>query len=316
MHFHSTASDGRNPQEAILERIGNQEGLFVLTDHDVIGKDFAQALRDAGKQTFEGVEISAKNYELDKSLHLTCYAHSFSAEAMDLVAGIRVGRQEKIQAQLLKLQEHGFEVSIEDFFRFFKEKWVDADNLNTYHVSVYIIKNPKNRALIQSIRASEKVPEGEPDSISPKESERISFLKDFLRDSWPLAHIGTQKVRSYEPSVQACAELTQKHQWILSIAHPIFTFARNGVEGFKKKFPNYYEQWVNAIEINVRSTQKWIDATLELQKQFGVLITFGSDCHDIDRADAKHGLLWEINPLLDADFVEREVSKIQKKLTS
>jgi len=51
--------------------------MCAITNHDVVDRDLKILLKDTGIIVPEAVEISAQNYDNNRSLHLTSYANSF-----------------------------------------------------------------------------------------------------------------------------------------------------------------------------------------------------------------------------------------------
>jgi hypothetical protein len=63
---------------------------LTLTDHDFISPDdFKDSLRVNGIETCDSVEISARNYDVNKSLHLVSYAAIFSESLHDILENTR-----------------------------------------------------------------------------------------------------------------------------------------------------------------------------------------------------------------------------------
>ena len=106
MHCHSTRSDGRNtPDEVLAEARRLNLDFLALTDHDVIAsQDFQRKLRDSGIKTCDSVEISARNFDTGKSLHVVSYAKNFTASLRDVLDNTLHQKKEKNKGQIEKLR--------------------------------------------------------------------------------------------------------------------------------------------------------------------------------------------------------------------
>ena len=122
---------------------------------------------------------------------------------------------------------------------------------------------------------------------------------------------------SYKPELWDISEMTQWN-WVLSIAHPNYTFSHDHIQGFRQLYKDVYKPqlWIQAIEINTKASKNWVRAILEMKQEYGneLQITFGSDCHRLWKPDDKHGDLWFENDFLSKWVIEREFWDFREKL--
>jgi len=122
---------------------------------------------------------------------------------------------------------------------------------------------------------------------------------------------------NYKPELSDISEMIQG-QGVLSIAHPNFTFSRDGIQGFRDLYRDVYrpQLWISSIEINTKASANWVKAILEMKEEYWneLQLTFGSDCHRLWKPDDKHGDLWFENQFLDGEIVKREFRDFREKL--
>lgn len=304
MHCHSTRSDGKNaPQEVILEAQRKNLDFLALTDHDIISSSgFQSDLRRSWIETCDSVEVSARNYELWKSLHLVSYAKTFSSSLHDILDSTRTGKVKMYHGQIKKLVMKGFVWSIQGFENYMQEKhqrWLRS--ANKWFLAHYLFKNSDNK---------EKMKEALWDLLWESKDVVWLFYSECLKREWRLYEIYWYESEEYEPSVeQTVQEIVQKSQGIVSLAHPNVTFSPNkgGINEFLKTIKNYVDQWVNAIEINTQANSEWVQAILYTQQKYNLLLTFGSDCHLIgyDGSDEKHASIGDQNPHVPWELRDR-----------
>ena len=286
MHFHSTISDWKNTPGEIIKKAKNiWLWMITLTDHDMISDDkFIDDANEAWIITNKSVEISSRNYESGKSLHLTCYAKSFSLRTYDILNNTKLWKIEMIKAQILKLKEKWFDIDYDIFCEYVKIKWKDLESVNKFNVSEYLFLNPKNKLLALNIYW--------------KEISEVDFFLIFMKEWWEYHWEYWIKVSDYEPSIEIAWQLATSNNAILSIAHPNFSFSKVWISWFHKVIPEYVDKWINAIEINSKASKKWIEAIYQIKKRYNLLLTAWSDNHQIWFTDDKHSDFWELNPLL------------------
>ena len=136
MHFHSTCSDGANTHEEILKQ-AQQKGLefIALTDHDHISGIFQEKAQEMWIKSTQSVEISARNYQHGKSLHLTCYAKEFSQDVSDILDWIRQSKKDNLAIQLQSLQKSGFDIDLASLQSFADSMKRPIEGINKFDIA-------------------------------------------------------------------------------------------------------------------------------------------------------------------------------------
>lgn len=248
--------------------------FVAVTDHDIVNREATILLERAGIASCEAVEISARDYDREHSLHLTFYARQISARTDEILQGIRDGRTAKIRAQCELLSGNGFHISLADLIVFAHSHRMSTDSISNGHIATFLIQNPENLRIAAKIIGREII-------------GRADFIQTFLKEFSPFREIGYIKVPDYEPSVELVSELARENHAIVSVAHPNFTFEKYGeIAEFASRMTTYAELGINAIEINPFANQVWMDAILRTADRVGMILTFGSDSHG--EADERH----------------------------
>lgn len=315
MHCHSTRSDGKNtPQEVIVEAQRKNLEFLALTDHDVISSpDFQGYLLDVWIRTCDSVEISAHNPDFWKSLHLVSYAHIFNESLNQILGQSRSGKFERNKGQIEKLvKQFWFDGTYIEFCDYMEEKRKRKVNTaNGFDISCYLMSFPWNKILWEKILAN----------IEKKDGKTIqeSFFYECMKRWGQLFKTYGFEVPEYEPTVeQTVQEVVQKSQGIVSLAHPNVTFASNkwGIREFLRTVENYVEQGVNAVEINTQANPDWVQAIMYVQQKYNLILTFGSDCHEIGYSgkDGKHASIGEQNPHVSPEIREKNFRIFQERV--
>jgi hypothetical protein len=199
-----------------------------------------------------------------------------------------MGRVEKMKAQCEKLRSRGFEVTYAAFLDRFRESGFDLSNLTNFHLAEYLVEKPKTPSLTRQIMGAEVT--------NPHD-----FIKLFLKRDSPFP-VGSVEMGEYEPTSEASARLVvARSKGVLSIAHPNFTFEKEGVERFEKEIARQIiESGVNGIELNPHAGKDWTATVLRVRERFGLVLTFGSDCHFSENKtdDGRHSLIGDSHPLI------------------
>jgi hypothetical protein len=302
MHFHSTCSDGKNTHEEILEQ-AKQKGLefIALTDHDNISGDFQKKAEDFWIKSTQSLEISARNYEHEKSLHLTCYAKSFADDIYEILDGIKDARKNNLEKQVDVLQSNWFNISLWDLENISQSMQRSIEALNKFDLAKIIYEDPQNRN--RWIELNNWV-----------DIWLVEFYLQYFKRNWEKFETFWVLVPEYEPSLEVCKIIQETNNAILSIAHPNFTFQED-IWGFID-YIEYYIQtaWINALEINSKASVEWINVVKKTAEKYGLFITFWSDNHGIWNTDNKHSDFWELNPNLTLEFIEKEFEKYRNIL--
>lgn len=302
MHFHSTCSDGKNTHEEILEQ-AKKKGLefIALTDHDNISGDFQQKAEDSGIQSTQSLEISARNYKDEKSLHLTCYAKSFNNDIYDILEGVKDARKNNLEIQIEKLESHWFYINIWDIEAIAQSLQRPVEALNKFDIARILYENPENKKIWIDVN-------------NWVDLWLIEFYLQYFKRDWEKFETFWVLVAEYEPSLEVCNTIQQTNSALLSIAHPNFTF-KEGIEEFINNIEYYIQAaWVNALEINSKASIEWIETIKTVAEKYGLFITFWSDNHGIWHFDNKHTDFWELNPNLTPEFIKNEFEKYKEIL--
>ena len=229
---------------------------------------------------------------------MTYYRETIPAALEHLLQESARGQQEKIAAQIDKLQTHGFDISQEKFFNYRESQypWKNKAGYNALHLAQYIFLSSENKNLVQK--------------IFWKEVSHIAFLQECLLSSGKYAHIGTQQVGEYEPTLEKVANAIQGG--VLAIPHPNHTFRtrenfQEAAELLIKKYP------ISAIEINARADQQRVETIVEFCKKHSLIITFGSDFHK-DPGDETHGTFGETNPFVPPEILTEHYENFLKRI--
>lgn len=298
LHFHSKLSDGRKTNEEIIQEIKEKWLLFAAcTDHDYINSDFTKIALANWIGSVEWVEISWVDDAIGKHLHLTCYSRQFKWRIIDILDASRSMKQEKIKLQIDLLVSNWFTINFQEFYNYFEAKGIKMDNLNSWHIATYIFKFPENLALIATMTW---------DKITT-----WSFIRRFLKREWDFWFIWSITLPEYEPNIAQLWELARENTAILSVAHPNFKLTINQ---FKTRIESYLNDWVNAIEINSKARPERVKLILEYKQKYNFLLTFWSDCHFKTFKEDVHWFLWEINPLVDNELLQKSFNEFRQKL--
>ena len=175
--------------------------------------------------------------------------------------------------------------------------------MNKYDVASYIVSKPENKIILTS--------------IIWEDPTILKFYHQCMKRAGPLYWEYGIEIDEYEPEISDVAGIATTDKWILSIAHPNFTFSREKMKWFRELYEDIYRPFgIQAVEINGKATKKWVDAILDMKLQYGdeLQLTFGSDCHNIGRPDDKHEDLGVQNQYVPADVMQREMNQFRERL--
>ena len=123
------------------------------------------------------------------------------------------------------------------------------------------------------------------------------------------------------------ADIAQKEDLVLSIAHPNFSFTKKLHKEHRAKetservrlfaseiVPLVSEAGIRNYEINALAGPLWVNTIRETVAKTGGYITFGSDNHGLEHADSKHGVLGIQNPLLTEEITTPIINQIRKMI--
>lgn len=305
MHCHTTRSDGTSTPEEVIQTAQDRElEMLFITDHDRASTDIVSMIQEAWIQTVPSVEISTRNTLQDnRSIHATYYTNNISSEIDRIIAHTRQQKQNLILTQLQHLESKWFIVDVDEFYAFNTHWGRSIDGLNKYDISNYITSKSENFTLLYDI-------------IWPNIDMR-SFHHKCMKRTSPLYKEYWVEVAEYEPEISDVADMT-KDQWVLSIAHPNFTFSREKMQWFRKLYEEVYRPFgISALEINGKASRKWVETILDMKTEYGddLQLTFGSDCHNIGKPDDKHEDLGVQNPYVEPEIITREMNLFKERLS-
>ena len=276
--------------------------MCAITEHDVVNRKLKELLSNTQIIVPEAVEISAKNYTRDKSLHILYYAKEISNKVDSLLKDTLFKKRQMLNLQLQKLQDLGFSIEFDEVLEFIKNKWFWEDSFNKWTISMFLFnwihKNFNLKILKQ------------------KYWEKINvefFYDNCMKEWWKFYDDYKVDMDNYEPKLKEIWELAKQDNAILSIAHPNFTF-KKWIEEFQEELPYYLEKWVNAIELNAKISKDWVQAIMELKEKYNLILTFGSDCHRIWLDDDKHATFWTVSSFITQEILKENLGKFKEKI--
>jgi len=222
MHCHSTRSDGKNTPEQVLKEAQRMNLDFLtLTDHDVISqREFQWDLRAIWVSTCESVEISARNYDIEKSLHLVSYARIFHDSLQEVLSHTDSAKKRLRRLQFQKLTiDMRLSGDEEDFTIFMIEKlWRDVLTSNKYDMARYFWSHDENKDIMRKILWK----------YAQSEDIVTHFFEECLKRWGRLFEQYGVEIEEYEPSVEQTVEQVVLKAWgIVSLAHPNVTFSKS-----------------------------------------------------------------------------------------
>lgn len=300
MHFHTTLSDWKKSNEDILKMINPKEIDFLaVTEHDIVNVNMQKSLENMWIATAYSTEISACDYIDSKSMHILHYSREINNRLNPNLESIRNARKEKIQIQVQKLIENGFNINYDEIISYYKSKWVNVENLVAYHIAHYIYR--KKISLDNIAKISGK-----------KDMTADAFYKSFMKRWGQFADIWHIDVGDYEFNIEDFNKIRVPNS-IVSLAHPNVTF-KNDIEEFSSKIEKLVNLWINAIEVNPMATKKYLDVITYFGHKYDLILTFWSDCHFSSTFDWKHWQLFHLNQELSKKQIEDNMYRIKDKL--
>lgn len=121
LHLHTRYSDGYNTVEEIVQ-MAVKAGLthIAMTDHDnLIGYEEKKSrCAEYGIKTIKSVEISAKDFELGKVVHVLGYNIKEDAPIQKICDPIKAARNDKAYRQVKTLNQLGYQIDFDELYRF------------------------------------------------------------------------------------------------------------------------------------------------------------------------------------------------------
>jgi predicted metal-dependent phosphoesterase TrpH len=254
LHTHSTASDGTfEPSELVI--LAKNTGLkaLALTDHDT-----TEGLKSAYKTALEvglpfvcGVEISVK-FSGPGHFHLLGYFLKPEVpELKDTLERLQKARDERNKKMVEKLQALGISISMEEL------REVAKGEIGRPHIANLLVK----KGVVKSFEEA---------------------FEKYLKKGAP----------AYVPkallSPQEAIELVLKAKGIPVLAHPV-TLKLNYLElkNYLKELKDFGLMGIEAYY--TEHSPEFTKVLLEYAKEFGFLVTGGSDFHGANKPDIKLG---------------------------
>ncbi len=296
MHCHTVWSDGKNTASELIVHAKKiwLEALFI-TDHDRVSLDHVWKIREAWLTTVPSVEITTVDPDRlgakGKEVHMTYYAQKYND---DILWVLETKRSEK-------------KAFISEYVAYIRSQWFDIDDgdyYGTYYIAAALASRASNRHRLLSL------------GIQWNESEiRRELYKRLISKNgeYYKAFTAERGGDFFIPRLSDIAEMTREEQWILSFAHPNFTYQRPGRTQFLEWYRDFYQPqlWISAIEINSLAPESWADAILDLDN---TQLTFWSDCHQVGVPDEKHANLGTKNQFITEERVQREFWEFRNTL--
>lgn len=325
LHKHSIVSDGLKSPDDILSLYQKIDPMWKwywsITDHNKLPtEEFVTKARNRGVRYIIWTEISAYSESIEQSLHVTCYAPKIIPELAKCLMWILSGQKWRILSQLDHLRKMGFMIENEKFFEFIKSKWMTLESISNWHIAEYIWNNERDR------KHAEDLTNGNIPAIAWEE-QKILFMRECLWRNWDFKEIGYVEVPSYEPNLSELVRMAKKEDLLLSVAHPNFSFSKKLRNKFwansEEQTIHYFESYIVPslasegmvnYEINSLASKAWTNVLLATRERLQGYITYGSDNHWLPVSDKKHGIVWEINPLIQSDDVRHTQSLLASYL--
>jgi len=254
LHTHSTASDGTfEPSELVI--LAKNTGLkaLALTDHDTTEglKSAYETALEIGLPFVCGVEISVK-FSGPGHFHLLGYFLKPEVpELKDTLERLQKARDERNKKMVEKLQALGISISMEEL------REVAKGEIGRPHIANLLVK----KGVVKSFEEA---------------------FEKYLKKGAP----------AYVPkallSPQEAIELVLKAKGIPVLAHPV-TLKLNYLE-LKNYLKELKDFGLMGIEVYyTEHSPEFTKVLLEYAKEFGFLVTGGSDFHGANKPDIKLG---------------------------
>lgn len=292
MHVHTIESDWLPTKEEVANHVWkkscNSEKIIIFANHDKETEKSSE-FNQFWIKTCDWTEISARNYKLNKSSHLTYYTRVISDEIKSILKYTREQKVLMIKNQIEHLNRLWFQLDYKIFCNYACSNWKSVDSINKFDIVNFIFATPINKSHLFKINWLE---------IKDK-----YFYERYLRSWWDKYDTYWIEIEDYEPSIEVLGNLREKNEAILSIAHPNHTFRNEWIEEFSRLLKYYVDNWVNAIEINTRASKEWVQEILRLCKKYWLYVTFWSDNHNLYNPSDMQWYIWELNQYLEEKLV-------------
>ena len=254
LHLHTTCSDGSlRPTEVLA--LAQKAGVTALaiTDHDIV--DGLPEAIDAGTrlgiEVLPGVEISS--FDGKSELHILGYCLNWRDEALlKRLASLRASRHRRNPFIIERLQALGLELTYDEV-----RALAGTESVGRPHIARLLME--KGYVTSAKDAFDRYLAEGRPGYVArelPTPAEAIAWIRDA--------------------------------QGVAVLAHPTWVKESNdGLPAFVRTLKN---DGLGGIEVHYSThTRQQTARFLELAKQFGLLITGGSDFHGLTKPDIEVG---------------------------
>jgi hypothetical protein len=317
LHCHSTNSDGVKTPAVRISQIQlldpNNLYPWALTDHDWYSQNFVEPARELGIKAIWATEISAHSRELDCSFHVICYSPTLSMLIKNHIDAVLIWKTAKVWEQIIKLQWNRFDINELDFFTWIKLNWFREISVSNAHLAQYLFSKSRKQS---SVRILDDLTWGKVRTIDV-------FIRECLQDGGLYPNIWNVLVPQYEPELSDLIQIAKKDDIVLSLAHPNFSFNKLYKKAEINSDPMACTQYFHDIilpillgmdmknfEINAKAKPEQVQYLIDLVKRTGGMNTFGSDNHGSDKANNKHGIFWQQNPLLTREIAKPITDKL------
>ncbi len=288
LHFHSTKSDGMKSNDEIIDiayLMWNVDFL-VCTDHDFVNREFPIEAICKWMWSCEWVEISTDQW------HVLFYNNLFKDELISALDN-RKFNKEKLDKLFLVLNKDWFIVDIKWFIKYLRDWWHNSiKNINYTMIAKYFLSISENCDIAKN-----------------------KFWKDELDLNKIINYFAISLSAIPDKSLEKFVSLVDEKNTIISLAHPQESLWN--VDNFNQVIKNYVDRWLNAIEINSRADQKWVNEILDTSRKLWLMLTFGSDCHFWPNwLSNESRQLFTLNKYLDDEFINSYMKIFKNKIYS
>ncbi len=302
-HNHTNSSDWHDKIERYAEKaIELWLDMCAITDHDKIDRKLKNILIGSNIIVPEAVEVSTKNYENDRYLHITSYSNNFNTKIDNILNKTIEDNILFVKKQIEVFSKVWFIVSFNDILEYYNSLWKNESSLNSSSIVKFFYNWKYSKQNIEIIK-----------KMFWFHYDMYWFYHNVVDKKWK--NYGNFKI-DFNNDLLDISELWNIfdiNKTILSIAHPNITFKGN-IISFEKEFNWYFERWINAIEINTSLDKKWIESILKIKAKTNICLTFWSDCHKIWEKNEKHWDFWEMNHLLSNEIIKENYHSFRQKI--
>lgn len=251
----TTASDGKfSPRECVKMAKANGLISIAITDHDTVGgvPEALEAGREFGLEVITGIELSC-NYQ-EKMIHVLGFGIDLEADSLGLVmSAAKTHRENRARYMIEQLNAIGFSVSYD------RVKSRAAGIVARPHIAAEVMENPANAA---KLRAEE---------IQSKQD----FFDKFIGDT------GKVKPAPDPLTPDEAINVIHKAGGIAIWSHPTWPASNRNYSWVEKTLDEFMQNGIDGLEAFNYSPAEDTDFLVSLAKKKGLLVTAGSDFHDL-----------------------------------